>query len=161
MAKPLKYDGLGDLLKNLKKLQKQEVLIGVPSDHTNRKDEDEVLNNASLAYIHEHGSPVNNLPARPFLGPGIKNAKDKIAKRLGKAAEFALSKDKERMTQQLGLAGLIAQNAARAKINSGVEPALAPSTIKARQARGRTGTVPLIDTGQLRNLIVYVVKDKK
>jgi hypothetical protein len=161
MAKPLEYDGLPDLLRNIKKLTKQEVLIGVPSDHTHRKDEDEVLNNASLAYIHEHGSPVNNLPARPFLEPGIKVAKDKISKHLGLAAEASLSGQKEKMGQQLVLAGLTAQNATRAKINSGVEPALAPSTIAARQRRGRTGTVPLIDTGQLRNSIIYVVKEKK
>ena len=161
MAKPLKFDGLPDLLRNLKKLQKQEVLVGVPSDHTNRQDENEVLNNASLLYIHEHGSPASNLPARPVMGPGIKGAKEKLAERLGKAAKYALDKDKQRMTQQLNIVGLLAQNAVRAKINSGVEPALAASTIAARQRRGRTGTVPLIDTGQLRNSITYVVKENK
>jgi hypothetical protein len=30
--------------------------------------------------------------------------------------------------------------------------------LRARRARGRTGDVPLVDTGELRNSITYVIR---
>jgi hypothetical protein len=33
-------------------------------------------------------------------------------------------------------------------------------TLERRRAKGRTGTKPLIDTGQLRNAITYVLRKK-
>jgi hypothetical protein len=35
---------------------------------------------------------------------------------------------------------------------------LAERTLAARKARGRTGEKPLIDTGQLRNAVTFVVQ---
>ena len=156
------HDGLPDLLRNLRKLQKKEILVGVPRDTSERKQTDvEEMNNATLAFIHEHGSPLANIPARPFIGPGIKRNKDKITKFLKKAGEAALTAGgRDKVEQQLNLAGMAAQNGARAVINDGEGfQELAPSTIYQRQQRGRTGTKPLIDTGQLRNSITYVFKE--
>lgn len=134
-----------------------DVLVGVPADKTTRKD---VMTNASLAYIHDQGSPAANIPARPFMRPGIMEVKDFIAKELEKGARGAMHGDAGAVDIALNRAGLKAQASIRGKINEGIAPELAESTLAARRARGRTGTKPLVDTGQLRNSINYVVRKK-
>ena len=134
-----------------------DVLVGVPADKITRKD---VMTNASLAYIHDQGSPAANIPARPFMRPGIMEVKDFIAKELEKGARGAMNGDAGAVDIALNRAGLKAQASIRGKINEGIAPELAPSTLAARRARGRTGTKPLVDTGQLRNSINYVVRKK-
>lgn len=107
-----------------------------------------------------HTVPAHDvsIPPRPFLEPGIAAAQPKITARLGNAAAAALEGDLAAVENQLHAAGLEAQNSVRAVINAGIDPALSPATIADRQRRGRTGTVPLIDTGQLRNSITYVIR---
>ena len=83
-----------------------------------------------------------------------------MADQLAKGATAALAGDKTGIDQRLHAAGLVAETSVKNTINAGVEPALADSTIAARERRGRTGTVPLIDTGKLRNSIKYVVRRK-
>lgn len=98
------------------------------------------------------------IPPRPFLVPGVQNAVPKTTPKLRKAAQLALRGDMPGAETELNKAGLVAQNEVRAVINAGVAPELAESTKRARRARGRTGEVPLIDTGELRNSITYVVR---
>jgi hypothetical protein len=57
-------------------------------------------------------------------------------------------------------AGLIAESSVRKKINEGPFEPLAPKTLQERKRRGRTGEKPLIDTGQLRNSVTYVIRPK-
>ena len=150
-------DNLPGLLEAFRGLEKREVLVGVPADNTDRE---ETMTNATLAYIHDNGSPARNIPARPFMEPGIKSAKAKIAKQFGFAAKRFISGGAEEASRDLNKVGLIAQAAIRAKINEGIGPELAKSTLAARRKRGRTGTKPLVDTAQLRNSINYVVREK-
>jgi len=150
------------LLAGLKNLH-SDVLVGVPNDTTGRKTvpgEKQAMNNATLAYIHDNGSPAANIPARPFMKPGVEEVHERIVKTLEKGAQAALHNNPEGVERALGIAGLTAQSSVRRVINAGIEPGLADSTIAARKARGRTGTKPLIDTGQLRNSINYVVRKK-
>ncbi len=58
------------------------------------------------------------------------------------------------------LSGLMGQDAVRGKITSGPFVPLAPATLRARKAKGRTGEKPLIDTGQLRAAYTYVIRAK-
>ena len=156
-------DRLGNIVKEINDLTRKDVLIGIPEAETNRQDEDggsAPATNAALGYIHEHGSPANNIPARPFLIPGVKDAQGAIEKRLKQAADAALKGDKAAVDRQMHSAGIEAQNSVKTKINSGDFEPLAPATLAQRKARGRTGTKPLIDTGQLRNSITYVVRGK-
>lgn len=110
--------------------------------------------------VHAVPAHTVTIPPRPFLVPGIEKAQDKITDSLGKAAESALTGNMSGIDQSLHKAGLEAQNSVRAVINAGVAPELSENTIKARRQRGRTGTKPLVDTGQLRNSIVYVLRVK-
>ncbi|HLH04953.1 MAG TPA: hypothetical protein VKX25_19450 [Bryobacteraceae bacterium] len=154
-------DNVGELLRSLQELARRDVLVGVTEERSDRDDpEAGTLGNASLAYIHEHGSPVQNIPARPFLEPGIQAAKERVAGMFEKAAQAALDGKEAAAVQALDKAGLIAQNTVRARITSGPFAPLAQATLAARRRRGRTGTKPLIDTGQLRNSITYVVREK-
>jgi len=142
-----------------KSLTNESVYVGVPSSEAVRDDDDEV-NNAALAAIHDRGAPANNIPARPFMEPGIENAQPKILEQMKKGAEAALDGNDDKRMQCLHRAGLIAQNSVRSYINSGIAPVLSELTLAARRRRGRTGTKALIDTGQLRNSIIYVIRKK-
>lgn len=181
----IKQDNLADVLKSIKALSKKDVLVGVPNANADRDDEDRgPINNAALAFIHDNGSPAANIPARPFLRAGIEEDKEKIEQRLKKAADAALDGDSNKVDQQLHAAGLIGQNAVRNKINSGDFAPLSDATLEARASRKTPGVrlnkgaatelerrdsgqapstdfaKPLIDTGQLRNSITYVVREK-
>lgn len=155
----IKTDRLKEVLQSISGLVDKQVLVGIPDSSPERKD-DEPLSNAAIGYIQETGSPANNLPARPFLVPGVASAEEKTVPQLQKAVEAALDGDLPRAEKRMASAGLAAQNSVRAKINSGIAPQLKASTLAARRRRGRTGTVPLIDTGQLRNSITYVIRKK-
>lgn len=116
----------------------------------------------NATYETSHTVPAHEIviPPRPFLEPGIVNATPKTTPRLKAAANLALQGNFDGAERQLHAAGLIAQNEVRAVINAGPPPPLAESTIRSRRSRGRTGTVPLVDTGELRNSITYVVRAK-
>lgn len=101
-----------------------------------------------------------HIPPRPFLVEGIQDNQDEINKYLGRAAKSALNGDLEGIETNLHAAGLSGQNGARNKILTGPFIPLKPSTIKNRLSRGRTGTVPLNDTGGLHNSITYALRDK-
>src|ERR1700735_3211127 len=82
-------DKLRDVVNSIRKLAKQEVMIGIPADESARLGEDGKpvgIDNASLGYILETGSPARNIPARPFLAPGVASIKNEAIGRLRKAA---------------------------------------------------------------------------
>ena len=159
-----------------------EKLLGNPPDGPNTRQSDPI-NNASLAYIHESGAPEANIPARPFLRSGVENVRTQIIKGLEKAGKAAFAGDAVEVDKQLMRGGRQAQAAVRNKITDGPFLPLAPATIAARLWRGHpgqqshsiygkgaiasemhvaaTGMQPLIDTGQLRNSINFVIRKVK
>lgn len=157
MTVTITKDRVADVLKQVKALTAQEVLVGVPAENAGRNDGD-AINNAEIGYVQEFGAPERNIPARPFLLPGVEEAMPKIIDRMKAGGAKALSGDPGAASKTLNAVGLMAQNAVRAKINEGIPPPLSPRTLADRRARGRTGEKPLIDTGQLRNSVTYVVR---
>jgi len=172
-------DILADVVRNITNLVKKDVLVGIPSGTSERDQEDEgPMNNATLGYIHEHGSPAANIPARPFLAAGIEQNQERITKRLDKAAKAAIEGKRRQSDDELEAAGMVARDGVKAKINSGDFVPLSEATLRARAAKGRKGAKkelasraagnapdnsnarPLIDTGQLRNSINYVIRNK-
>lgn len=121
----------------------------------------QAVNNATLAYIHNNGSPAQNIPARPTLIPGVEDAKDKIAKRFEDAGKAALDGSLDRVEKNFEAAGIAAQNAVRARIRSNTPPPLSPRTIAARKRRGHNSERTLVETGQYLNAHTYVVRKKK
>jgi hypothetical protein len=152
-----------NLLKAVSELTKNVVLIGIPADSPARQPEPGEPApplNSVIGYRLETGDPEQNLPARPFLVPGVEAIKDKAVARLKKAGQDALNGDPSKVDQALHAVGLMGQAAVQAKITDGPFVPLAPRTLAQRRARGRTGERPLIDTGQLRRSVSYVIRKK-
>lgn len=183
------HDHVKDFELSFKKLVKSSVLVGVPAEKASRKDEgkDEPMNNAMIAYIQNFGAPEANIPAREFMYTGIANAKDKIEKGMKLAAQAALDGNGAQVSRLLSQVGMAAQSSIRNRISSNIPPPLQPGTIKGRKysrktksrrkgeqeylrligtgvaeadAQQSTGITALVNTGQLRNSINYVVKEE-
>jgi hypothetical protein len=149
----------------LKALGTNKVLVGIPQENSPRPGSP--IGNASLGYIHELGSPARNIPARPFLVPGVTKSKDQWLKKFEQAAHAALAGEPLLMRRHLGEAGQIAVNRVKQTIQAGIPPPLQPATVAARRQRTpgsryrRKATTaadvtPLIDTGAMINSIVWV-----
>ena len=147
-------DALPDLLRRLAAVAQRDVLVGVPAGEAR----DDGPTNAEIGYQNEFGSPANNIPARPHLLPGVAAVQDKVATRLTQAADAAASGRVSDAERHLHAAGLLAQNSVRRTLTTSAYRPLSERTLSERRARGRTGTKPLIDTGQYRRSITYVVR---
>jgi hypothetical protein len=187
---PIVSDKLPGLLLAMAKLVNTEVLVGIPASAGVHKSEDgeEPINKAQLGYILDGGSPSANIPARPFLVPGVRDAQTDVVAGLRQAADGALTGKPAAVQAGFVRAGIKAQSAVRAKLNSNIAPALSPETIArraqsrgtksvrksekkyaqlldqgidARQAQSQAGIVALVNTGELRNSVTYVIKAKK
>jgi len=151
-------DNLSQFEKAIELLQRKQVLAGVPEAKARRQGDP--INNATLAAIHDRGSPSQNIPARPIMEPGIQSVAKPIEQKLLSAGQAVLDGDALKAEQRLNEVGLIAQNGLRARVNSNIQPPLKPATLAARRRKGRTGTRTLVSGGELRNSFTYVVKDK-
>lgn len=159
----MKVDTLPQLLKALRALEKREVVVGFPMDKNveRRRDEGEDVDitNAEIAFIQTKGDPEGNLPPRPFLEEGVREGGPKIAAQLRNTAMNALEGNVSGVEKGFTATGLVAVSAVRNKIVVGPFQKLADSTIAARRRRGRTGTKPLQDTGQLRNAVNFATRE--
>lgn len=186
MTVKITIDKLGDVIKAISQLSNKDVLVGIPDSAPERTDTP--ITNAQIGYVMETGSPAHNVPARPFLVPGVADVQSQCAERLGKAAGAALDGNQAGAERQMTAAGLIAESSVKKKIGSNIPPALSPETIRNRHrsrqtqsmrgdekeylkavdagtdpavAQAEAGIIPLINTGSLRNAITSVVRDKK
>lgn len=153
------FDHTAGAVAAISELSQTRVMIGVPAEKAGREQtEAQPINNATLMYIHEHGAPEANIPARPVLYPAAAEVQKTWVPMLKRAAEYAMKGDRTSMMNQFHAIGLLGQNAMRKRITDGPFIPLKPATLAARRAKGRTGTKPLIDTGQLRRALTYVIR---
>lgn len=146
---------VNSILDSVRSLTHKELMVGVPEDETLRQQG--VLTNAYLAFIHENGAPAQNIPARPFLRPGMEAALPKVAEELTAAIKIPFSMGNFDMC--LDRAGTLAVSSIQLVITSSVPPPLSPRTLEERKARGNQSTATLVDTGQMRRAITYVVRN--
>lgn len=141
----------------VKKFKRDVVLVGIPEEDNERQD-DAPIGNAAILALNEFGSPANNIPARPVMQIGIRNAQDAIAEQFKKATVEALSKGVSALSPAYNRIGIIASNSVKKVINSqeGIAPP-SEATLAIRKSKGFKGTKALIVTGQLRNSVTYVV----
>jgi hypothetical protein len=185
-------DNVDQLLDRVAVLTNCDVLVGVPAQKTGRQESGPT--NAMLAYVHEFGSPLKNIPARPFLIPGVRKAANQITAVMAQGAHDVMTGKQQNPLVVLNKAGMIARNSVVDEITDPEPPfvPLKPATIRARlrktaagrrklrglkkigTAAGWSGTQsnqalsvwagergnihPLIDTGQLRAAITYVIR---
>lgn len=149
-------DKVADVMANIRALTGAKVLVGIPGETAERKEGG--ITNASLGFIHEYGSPVRNIPARPFLVPGIREAERDVLPKMAKFARNRLT-EWSGARKELNAIGMAAQAAVKNRIvrQEGFTP-LSPKTIAARKRKGFKGEKALIRTGQLLNSITYVVR---
>jgi hypothetical protein len=140
----------------LEKLKKAAVYVGIPQANDLRTVGE--VTNAQLLYIHTNGSALRSIPARPVIQPAIAvpENKERITAELKQAAHSTLEGDEQAAHEHLVKAGTLGANAAKRWFtdpSNGWAPN-APSTIAEKGSNK-----PLIDTGELRRDITYVVKD--
>ena len=152
-------DRMPQVMRGIKRMSMERVLVGAPGETAERNvpGEHGPMNNPTLLYIHENGSPAANIPARRTLGPGIADARDKIATRFGAVGRAILDGRNPDVGKQLYAVGLIAQASVRARFGGDDLAPLSASTIAARRRKGFKGSAPLIRSGDLRTAINFVV----
>lgn len=162
------------VLQGIDVLTNTSVMVGVPSEKKEREDESGP-NNAEIGYMMENGIPEQNVPARPHLVPGIKNAKAKIVDYMTQAGKLALAGKPDSVTRALMAAGQTGASSVKTVIREGVPPPLADSTLR-RRKKNRKGArmeldaraageapstefvKPLINTGQYIAAITFVLR---
>lgn len=173
------YDGVPKLFAALNSLTRSETLVGVPAENSSRPPtpgEPAGMTNAALAYIHDNGAPEANIPARPFMVPGIKNAMPKVEGIMLKMAQYALKGSTAQVNAGFERVGFECVNSITTLIRAGIAPPLAEMTLRKRLAKGdikaqyelnrraagygaTTQLVkPLIDTAEMLKSITYVVR---
>lgn len=184
--------GMEELAEALKLLADIDILVGYPEDAEDAERHDESgkpedLTNATLAYIHDNGAPEANIPARPFMAPGIKDVEEKLADKLGEILKAVLiGKGTAVVERGLIQVGTIAALGIQKKINEGIPPPLSDYTLRQRMKNNRKngggarkgakeeldrrgrGEAPstefaktLVDTAQMRNATTYALRSKK
>lgn len=144
---------LNKIIKDYRDLNHKVVDVGIVEPQTKRKDG----RNVQLAVVYrtqEQGSPKNNVPARPTLDPGVREAKYKprVKNLVGNIGAGN------------GLIGLLKiGEVAALKVKSNIQgiksPPLKLNTIRRRQNPGTNN--PLVDSGQLKRGIGSKVNDKR
>jgi phage gpG-like protein len=135
--------------KELEKLAKSLVgpdlvKVGLPKGSNDYPDGTSVI---MVGAVHEFGSPARNIPQRSFLRATVESGRRKyrqLFKRLSKKIVDGEISKKE----ALGIIGLQVQSDVQGRITDGIAPDL----------KSREGT-PLIDTGHLRQSIIFEVED--
>jgi hypothetical protein len=160
-------DKVQSVLDALQVLNQTRVMVGIPGEKAARRGTP--ITNAALGYIHENGAPEINLPARPFLVPGVSKVKTQTASLLRQAGVAALDGKPTVVRKIYMAAGQTAVNSVTAVIRAGIPPPLKPGTVARRRVRSRGSnyrrkattaaqTIPLIDTGQLLRSVTYVLR---
>lgn len=150
----VKKDIYKQVQKNLLDFSKLDLLVGVPQEKTEREGNSEPITNAELMFIHTNGSPIRNIPKRPTIEPTIEENKKRISDMFKKAVNKVLN-NKGDGRADLEKIGIWTVNKIKAKFGSDDLIPNAPATI-AKKGSDR----PLIDTGQLRNSVTYVIRRK-
>lgn len=181
-----KRDTFDEVIKRFSSLKSRAIYVGIPADNAPRKDSP--INNAELLYIHTHGirrkkmrdamkadmdkgmkyskafslyiksngSPLWHAPPRPVIEPAIEANQERIAAKLKRVIQAAGDGDVDGQEKAIHDAGQFAVNTCRAWFTNPENgwPANSPATIAKKGSAN-----PLIDTGDLRKAITYVVKE--
>lgn len=130
--------------------RRRKVTVGVHGKDNARAGGD--IDNVGVGTIHEYGSEDGRIPQRSFIGATIdENGSDYT----GRARQLLgdVIEGRKEVQQALGLLGEVVKRDVIQRINDGIEPELAQSTIDAKGS-----SKPLIDTGSLKQSINYVVE---
>lgn len=169
-----------DIYNKLKSLRKIEILVGIPEQKTNRIEQK--VTNAYLLALHTKGSPLTGLPARPVIEPALtaQGNSDRIVQDLRKIAELVLNNQLTEAKRHMAITGQDAVNMIRDWFEdprNGWEP-IKPETVAAKLRKtkkslkkrqqlvedyiaGEEGiNQALVDTGQMKKAITYILREE-
>ena len=148
-------NGLADIKKAITFFKHNRCLVGIPQEKGSRKSDE--ITNVELAFIHSNGSPVRNIPPRPFIEPAIAQpeVKRKIAERMKAAAMQAIEGNTSAAMTEMHKAGQYGENAVKDYIGSSNLTPNSEATI-----RRKGSNAPLIDTGSLRSSVTHVIEER-
>ena len=140
-------------------ISKFRLEIGVFTGKSHRKVQVGITN-AELMFIHENGSPLRKIPARPVLQMTLDYAnKNLVEPTVDKCVKIILDNgpDEALIERELNKLAIKLENYARKIIYSN-DGRLAPNAPSVAKAKG--GNHPLFNTGQLaRSITCRVVKE--
>ena len=156
---------LEDRLQCLRYLATHTVEVGLTRTASGRSK--------ALLAIHEHGSPAMHIPARPVVKPALAQAsvRAEMGQAMMNACAAALDGDLSGVTAALEESGRAGVDGIHAYIDAGIPPPNAPVTLtggwirnpvsgKPVKVKGKSGTTPLVDTGQLYNDFDFGIREK-
>ena len=156
---------LQDRLQCLQYLATHTVEVGLTSTASERS--------RTLLAIHEHGAPAMHIPAGPVVKPALaqESTRAEMSAAMLSACAAANDGDLSAVTSALEDAGRAGVDGIHAYIDKGIPPPNSPITLsggwmrnpvskKPVKVKGKSGTTPLVDTGQLYNDFNYDIKEK-
>lgn len=176
--------GVDGLRKRFEEIAKKRVLVGIPAENASRDGEGinnaELLfalshgvrkksvrtemdslqtstqsySKALSLYLHEHGSPLMAVPARPLLEPAIEANKKDLAEALKKAYLSAASGSGNALNQ-LKKAGQMAENCVHDWFED-PRNNWAPNSPRTIAQKGSDH--PMVDTSEMKKAIRYVIR---
>ena len=154
-----------DRLQCLHYLATHTVEVGLTSTASERS--------RTLLAIHEHGAPAMHIPARPVVKPALAQASTRAAMSAAmlSACTAANSGDQAAVTSALEDAGRAGVDGIHDYIDKGIPPPNSPITLKGGwmrnpvskkpvKVKGKSGTTPLVDTGQMYNDFDWAITRK-
>jgi hypothetical protein len=153
------------MLAAIRALANQEVLVGYPEKTNERTvvdgEEEDGINNPTLARIMDKGSPKQGIAAGNFMEDGVENVRPRIENGLKQAGQAAMDGNAGKVEALLMATGQVSVDGIKDKIRTGPWPKLAKSTLAARKRRGVTRTNRYVDTGQLINSTTFVLRKRR
>jgi hypothetical protein len=156
---------LQDRLQCLQYLATHTVEVGLTSSASARS--------RTLLAIHEHGAPAMHIPARPVVKPALaqSSTRAEMSEAILSACAAANDGDLSAVTSALEDAGKTGVDGIHAWIDKGIPPPNSPITLKGgwmrnpvsgkpMKVKGKSGTTPLVDTGQLYNDFGWEIRGK-
>ena len=156
---------LQDRLQCLRYLATHTVEVGLTSTASERS--------RTLLAIHEHGAPAMHIPARPVVKPALTqgSVKAEMSEAMLSACAAANDGDMAGVTSALEDAGKAGVDGIHTYIDQGIPPPNSPITLKGGWMRnpvsgkpvhikGKSGTTPLVDTGQLYDDFDYEITER-
>jgi hypothetical protein len=169
--------GYDQLAKTLKNLATSDAFVKVGVLGSSEERQGDSLDNASLAIVHEFGSPKAGILARSFVRSTFEAKRQEYVQNLRLLVK-KVYEGKMDIGRALGIIGVKMSFDMQRKIKAGIPPPNAASTLRrklgikgkgdsaveklavteAKALYNKAGTAkPLIDTGQLVNSITYEV----
>jgi hypothetical protein len=133
------------------------VRVGILSDQPKRQRDGggggkEPYSLVEVAAVHEFGAPAAGIPRRSFIRATIDEKRAEV-ERLERALLAQVVEGKIELRQALDLMGAKVAGWIQTRIADGIAPPNAASTVRRKKS-----SKPLVDTGQLRSAVTWVVE---